>query len=96
MKLLALFQHQIGTHELTYEGDTVGAILRQFLEEYGDKLDEALIDPQTNMLRDYILVLLNGRNINFLNGLETKLSDGDVIAISPPLAGGYSAIHDYG
>jgi len=33
-------------------------------------------------------VLKNGRNIHFLNGLETPLSEGDVIALFPPAAGG--------
>ncbi|MHA1648787.1 MAG: MoaD/ThiS family protein [Candidatus Helarchaeota archaeon] len=34
-------------------------------------------------------MLVNGRNINFLDGRNTKLKDGDVVAISPPIAGGY-------
>ena len=33
-------------------------------------------------------ILKNGRNIFFLNGLSTKLEEGDLIAIFPPVAGG--------
>jgi MoaD family protein len=88
LKLLALFHHQVGTHELTYEGDTVGDILDQFLNDHHHQLEDTLFNPLTKKLRDYILVLLNGRNIVFLKGMETPLKQEDVIAISPPLAGG--------
>ena len=66
----------------------MGEILEKFLEEYGNVLDKTLLDPETKTLRQFILILVNGRNIVFLDGLNTKLVEGDVIAISPPIAGG--------
>ena len=39
-------------------------------------------------IREYVNVLVNGRSINFLEGLKTELSDGDEVAIFPPVAGG--------
>jgi sulfur-carrier protein len=35
-----------------------------------------------------ITILKNGRNIVFLDGLETELQDGDKIALFPPVTGG--------
>ncbi len=35
-----------------------------------------------------LIVLINGRNIRQLEGLETVLSDGAVISLFPPAAGG--------
>ena len=39
-------------------------------------------------LRKDVTVFRNGRNIIFLNGLDTQLHGEDVIAIFPPVAGG--------
>jgi molybdopterin converting factor small subunit len=38
--------------------------------------------------RREIAVLVNGRNIRFLDRLETKLCEGDEVAIFPPVYGG--------
>lgn len=37
---------------------------------------------------DDLAVLVNGKNIHLLGGLETVLHDGDEIVILPPTAGG--------
>jgi molybdopterin synthase sulfur carrier subunit len=39
-------------------------------------------------LRPYLAILVNGRHINSLRGLETELADGDTISIFPPAGGG--------
>ncbi|MCL6549192.1 MAG: MoaD/ThiS family protein [Alicyclobacillus sp.] len=33
-------------------------------------------------------ILVNGRNIEFLNGLATRVSSNDTITLIPPVAGG--------
>lgn len=38
--------------------------------------------------RGYLHVLLNGRNIVFLDGPDTRLRDGDTVAVLPPIGGG--------
>jgi len=35
-----------------------------------------------------LIILLNGRRIEFLSGFDSILKDGDIISIFPPLAGG--------
>jgi len=35
-----------------------------------------------------LAIMINGRNIAMLNGIDTKLSDGDDVVILPPTAGG--------
>jgi molybdopterin converting factor small subunit len=39
-------------------------------------------------LKTGIAILVNGRNINFLQGLNTSLVPGDKVTIIPPAAGG--------
>ena len=36
----------------------------------------------------YLYILLNGRNIVFLDGPATRLYDGDTVAVLPPIGGG--------
>ncbi|MEM2557603.1 MAG: MoaD/ThiS family protein [Candidatus Bathyarchaeia archaeon] len=42
---------------------------------------QGIIDPG-------LVILLNGCNINLLDGLNTRLKDGDVVVFLPPAAGG--------
>jgi molybdopterin synthase sulfur carrier subunit len=46
-------------------------------------LDQQLEDPRPNAL-----ILVNGREISVLNGLETNLKDGDEIVLVPVVHGG--------
>jgi molybdopterin synthase sulfur carrier subunit len=39
-------------------------------------------------LRPEIQVLINGRNVKFLEGLRTTLGSGDEVSIFPPMYGG--------
>ncbi len=41
-----------------------------------------------DMAEDDLLVILNGRLINNLQGYDTPLEDGDVLAVFPVMAGG--------
>jgi MoaD family protein len=68
------------------EGSTILTLLDELTGRYrglGEMMFEA-----NGTLRNFINILRNGRNIQFLGGLDTPLSDGDVIALFPPLAGG--------
>jgi molybdopterin converting factor small subunit len=38
-------------------------------------------------LRKDLRLLVNGRDIAFLNGLDMKLQEGDTLSFIPPLAG---------
>ena len=48
---------------------------------------EKLFDDN-NELRDQIAILKNGREINFLSGMNTLLENGDEISVFPPVHGG--------
>ncbi len=40
------------------------------------------------MLKEHIHVFVNGRDMSFLNGLETPVTDRDTLDVFPPVGGG--------
>lgn len=88
LKLMAIFSTDVGLTEIDYSNvETLGDVIVQFMSEYGKKIRKNFIDSQGN-LETHVVILVNGRNYLFLDGLKTKLKDGDQIVISPPLIGG--------
>jgi len=66
---------------------TLKELLTQLSKKYGKQFVDYLYDEK-GKVRTHIQILINGRGINALQGLETKLKEGDVIAIFPPVGGG--------
>lgn len=68
------------------DGATVRKLLEVLFDQYSILQDKIFDD--NDELRPWIQILKNGRNIKFLNGLETKITNGDILAVFPPVAGG--------
>ena len=73
------------------EGSTLDDLLSSMIRGRGDELSSRLVNldgrgpaEQARVTR----VMINGRDIEFLNGLETVLHEGDEILILPILSGG--------
>jgi molybdopterin converting factor small subunit len=52
------------------------------------KLKRVLIDPELDDPRTNVLMLVNGKEISVLKGLDTKLKDGDELTLIPVVHGG--------
>jgi molybdopterin synthase sulfur carrier subunit len=52
------------------------------------KLKRALIDSELDDPRTNSLMLVNGKEISVLKGLDTKLKDGDELILIPVVHGG--------
>ena len=52
------------------------------------KLKESLIEEQSGVAKTNALILVNGREISVLSGLETQLADGDEVVFVPVVHGG--------
>ncbi len=62
-------------------------VVNTLIEEQS-KLRRALIDPELDDPRTNVLMLVNGKEIGVLKGLETKLKDGDELVLIPVVHGG--------
>lgn len=68
------------------EEQDVRRLLKQVSAAY-PALDAKLWDEQDDLNKS-IQVLINGRAINFLNGLETPVRPEDRVDLFPPVGGG--------
>jgi molybdopterin synthase sulfur carrier subunit len=63
--------------------DLINAVTAQLPVLRRNLLDEQLENPKPNAL-----ILVNGKEISVLNGLETKVKDGDQVVFVPVVHGG--------
>ncbi len=75
-----------GTGEIVVQAGSVRQLLTKLGEIYGRDFTEEVFDR--GELRPQIQILVNGRNLVFLNGLDTPLDDDDTVSIFPQVAGG--------
>ncbi len=65
---------------------TLRELIDMLSQKYG-KLRSELLDERGE-LNDMYVVLVNGRPADRLNGLDTRLRDGDEVVFIPPAGGG--------
>jgi molybdopterin synthase sulfur carrier subunit len=70
------------------ESVTVDTVLERLVELHGKTFVEYVYDQKNGKVRGFLQFLVNGRSISSFEGLGTRLSDGDVLAIIPPVGGG--------
>ena len=66
-------------------GDTLAELFTD-LETRHKGIRERLVDGE--QLRRFVNVYLNDEDVRFLDGITTKLTDGDSVTILPAVAGG--------
>ena len=59
----------------------------QAMEEQYPGIKERLLD-EAGELRHLVNIYLNGEDVQFLDGLETAISESDEVSIVPAVAGG--------
>ena len=63
-------------------------VLKTLAQRYGKRFVEYVYDEKTGEVKGFLQFLVNGKSAATLNGLQTELEDGDVLAILPPVGGG--------
>jgi len=71
------------------EKATVRLVLLKLAQTYGRDFCDYVFAASTGEVRGFLQFLVNGKSVAALEGgLETRLADGDVLAIVPPVGGG--------
>lgn len=87
VELFGSLQRAAGRSHLSLEAPTVRRLLDALAAACGEGMRRELFQPDGN-LRAGLAVLVNGRNIAFLEGLATPLGPGDRVTLIPPAGGG--------
>jgi molybdopterin synthase sulfur carrier subunit len=66
---------------------SVRDLLDLLVARYGEEFERYIYDAE-KQLRSYLSYMLNGININSLDGFDTMLKEGDVLSLLPPVGGG--------
>ncbi len=70
------------------ENASVSDLLSLLAQKYGDPFKKAVYEPKGLDLKPHHILSVNGLLLNQLNGIETKLKDGDHIILMPVVTGG--------
>jgi len=81
-----LRQHAGGDASVRAEGATVGEVFSELTGRFPG-LSDQLIDDDGSLHR-FVNVYRNDDDIRYLEQLDTKVADGDVVSILPAVAGG--------
>ncbi len=88
-RFFATFRQAVGSKTVEHEyddGTSVGEILAALETDY-EGLAGNLLDGDGE-IRPQLSVFKNGREVLHMEGIETRMEDGDTLSVFPPVAGG--------
>lgn len=74
---------ELGFKDLKSVGDLMTVLIREMPE-----IESSLIDQHLEKLNPNTLILVNDKEIGVLDGVESKLNDGDEVVFVPVVHGG--------
>jgi molybdopterin synthase sulfur carrier subunit len=91
IRLFTVLRELSGKREETLDFEektvTIMAVLRALSGKYGKPFDDYVFDSD-GQVKGFLQFLINGQSAATLQGLDSQLRDGDVLAILPPVGGG--------
>jgi MoaD family protein len=81
-------QRWAGKKQFHANGSTVREVFQNLENQIGKSLIDHITNQDTGKIKSHFHVLLNGKDVEQLNGLEEKVKEGDTITCVPPVGGG--------
>jgi molybdopterin synthase sulfur carrier subunit len=91
LRLHAFLMYVAGQREFSIKAPaTVKELLEKLSAEYGEKFDKWIWSEEEDVKKLMMgtIIMVNGKHIAHLNGIDTALCDDDVVNIFPPVGGG--------
>ena len=92
VRYFATLRELAGRAEETFELENdacLGDLIEIVASRYGEETRRYLYANENQRITDpSVRFLINGRDSRMLQGLKTKLVDGDTVTIIPPVGGG--------
>jgi MoaD family protein len=91
VRFLGIFQRLSGKKHIQIQLDdqaTVNDVITKISEAFSTEFRDVLIDSQLDDPRLNALILVGGKEISALDGLETEVKDSDEIVLLPMVHGG--------
>jgi MoaD family protein len=91
VKLHGVFRVFSGRSEVKVrlgESATVGDVVERLVESFPAEFKGALVDPVLREPWPNALIVVNGREVSVLDGVETVVGDGDEVVFVPVTHGG--------
>lgn len=91
VKFIGALRHISGKPKITIEFQadyTIKDVIQKLIQDT-PQINSSIVDQQADgTMKTNALILVNDREISVLDGLETKLSDGDEVVFVPVVHGG--------
>lgn len=87
VRLFAVFRDAVGKKQVIIPAKNIKKLIESLNSKY-EKIVPFLTKSTDPLVLEDNLILVNGRSIWFLDGLETELKDEDVISILTSIGGG--------
>lgn len=90
VRLLGIFKEAYGSSQVSLKSETQRKLREVIIEitKSSPELRRVLIDPELLDPRPNAVILVNGKEISVLKGLETEIKSGDKIILIPVTHGG--------
>ena len=81
----------VGTDSINMEieeGETINNLISHLCKKFSEPFSKVIYEPKTNKLNKAVIITKNHINITLLEGLDTKILDGDEITLFAAVSGG--------